>query len=100
MGLRRKIKLGELLLEKSFLDESNLNIALAEQKVEYRRLGEIVLELGYVTQAQLNEALALQVGIGKVDLNDIAISKEIISLVPAELVSKYFAIKIRETIPR
>jgi len=95
MGLRRKIKLGELLLEKSFLDESNLNIALAEQKVEYRRLGEIVLELGYVTQAQLNEALALQVGIGKVDLNDIAISKEIISLVPAELVSKYNILPLR-----
>lgn len=95
MGLRRKIKLGELLIEKSFLDESNLNIALAEQKVEYRRLGEIVLELGYVTQAQLNEALALQVGIEKVDLNDITISKEIISLVPAELVSKYNILPLR-----
>lgn len=95
MGLRRKIKLGELLVEKSFLDESNLNIALAEQKVEYRRLGEIVLELGYVTQAQLNEALALQVGIEKVDLNDITINKEIISLVPAELVSKYNILPLR-----
>ncbi len=95
MGLRRKIKLGELLLEKSYLDESNLNIALAEQKVQYRRLGEILLELGYVTQAQLNEALALQVGIEKVDLNDITIGKEIISLVPAELVSKYNILPLR-----
>ncbi len=92
---RKKKKLGELLCEKSYLDKSNLQIALAEQKVEHRRLGVIVLELGYVTQAQLNEALALQAGIESVDLNDISVSKEIISLVPAELVSKYNILPLR-----
>ena len=95
MSLRQKKKLGELLCEKSYLEQSNLEIALAEQKVKHRRIGKIVLELGYVTQAQLNEALSLQTGIDKVDLNDIAISKEIISLVPAELVSKYNILPLR-----
>jgi len=95
MSLRQKKKLGELLCEKSYLEQSNLEIALAEQKVKHRRIGKIVLELGYVTQAQLNEALSLQTGIEKVELNDIAISKEIISLVPAELVSKYNILPLR-----
>ena len=31
MTLRRKKKIGELLCEKSYLEESNLEIALAEQ---------------------------------------------------------------------
>jgi len=87
--LRQRKKLGELLCEKSYLDESGLKFALAEQKIEHRRLGQILLALGYVTQAQLNEALAHQVGIDKVDLTDISISGEIVGLVPAELVSKY-----------
>jgi type II secretory ATPase GspE/PulE/Tfp pilus assembly ATPase PilB-like protein len=78
-----------LLCEKAYLDDAQLESALAEQNVVHRRLGEILLDLGYITQAQLNEALALQVGIRKVNLGDISISPEIIALVPVELVSKY-----------
>ncbi len=89
MNLKRKKKLGQLLCEKAYLDESQLNFALAEQNVKHRRLGQILLELGYVTQAQLNEALALQVGIEKIGLDDVSIDAEIIALVSAELVSKY-----------
>ena len=87
--MRQRKKLGELLCEKSYLDESGLELALAEQKIEHRRLGQILLDLGYVTQAQLNEALAHQAGIEKVDLTNLSISSEIVGLVPAELVSKY-----------
>ncbi|MHC4595061.1 MAG: GspE/PulE family protein [Planctomycetota bacterium] len=84
-----KKKLGQLLCEKRYLDESNLEFALAEQKIEHRRLGQILLELGYITQSQLNEALALQVGIKRIDLADVSVASEIVALVPAELVSKY-----------
>jgi type II secretory ATPase GspE/PulE/Tfp pilus assembly ATPase PilB-like protein len=89
-------KLGQLLCEKSYLDETSLRFALAEQEVKYQRLGQILLRLGYTTQAQLNEALALQVGIEKVDLTDISISPTIVTLVPAELVSKYKILPIRQ----
>ncbi len=85
----RKKMLGQLLCEKAYLDESNLEFALEEQKVAHRRLGEILLDFGYVTQAQLNEALALQAGIERVNLDAVSVSGEMISLVPAELVSKY-----------
>ena len=85
----RKKMLGELLCEKSYLDESGLELALAEQKTEHKRLGQILLELGYITQAQLNEALALQAGIEKVDLTDVSVGSGVIALVPADLVSKY-----------
>lgn len=85
----KKKKLGQLLCEKSYLDESSLQAALAEQKVAHRPLGQILLTLGYVTQAQLNEALALQTGIEKIDLDNVSVSSVIISLVPADLVSKY-----------
>ncbi|MBN2137341.1 MAG: type II/IV secretion system protein [Sedimentisphaerales bacterium] len=82
-------KLGQLLCEKSYLDESNLQVALAEQQVEHRQLGQILLDLGYITQAQLTEALALQVGIERVELSDMSIGSDVIGLVPAELVSRH-----------
>lgn len=87
-GVRKK-RLGELLCEKAYLDEANLGIALAEQKIRHRRLGQILLELGYVTPAQLNEALSVQAGIDKIDLVEVSIAGEVIGLVPADLVSKY-----------
>ena len=95
MNFQRKKKLGQLLCEKSYLDESNLEIGLAEQKVEHRPLGQILLRLGYITQPQLNESLSLQVGIEKIDLTDISINPEIITLVPAELVSKHSILPLR-----
>ena len=95
MALQRKKKLGELLCEKSYLDQLRLESALAEQKVEHRRLGQILLDLGYITEAQLNEALALQAGIERIDLTDVSISNEILTLIPAELVSKYNVLPLR-----
>ncbi|MGE5294234.1 MAG: GspE/PulE family protein [Solirubrobacterales bacterium] len=86
--IRRK-KLGELLCEKAYLDEGDLGVALAEQKVKHRQLGQILLELGYVTQAQLNEALAIQAGIERVDLSELSVGGDILGMVPAELVSKH-----------
>ncbi len=85
----RKKRLGELLCEKSYLDESSLAVALEEQKAKPRPLGEILVDLGYITVAQLNEALALQVGIQRVELDETSVGVDIIGLVPAELVSKY-----------
>ena len=64
--MRRKI--GQLLCERSYLDQGGLDTALAEQKVEHRWLGQILLDLGHITQAQLEEGLALQVGIEKIEL--------------------------------
>ena len=95
MKSQTKKKLGQLLCEKSYLDGPGLELALAEQRNEYRQLGQILLELGYVTQSQLNEALAIQVGISKIDLTDISISPEIISIIPTELVSKYNVLPLR-----
>ncbi len=88
-GSNEKKKLGQLLCEKSYLDDAGLQVALAEQKVQHRQLGQILIDLGYITQAQLIEALALQVGIERVDLDGLSVGSDVIGLVPAELVSKH-----------
>ncbi|MCK4629381.1 MAG: hypothetical protein KAT56_10285, partial [Sedimentisphaerales bacterium] len=84
-----KEKLGQLLCEKSYLDTGQLDQALEEQKGTRKRLGKILLDLGYVTQSQLTEALAVQVDIEYADLSEITMGRQLISLVPADLVSKY-----------
>ncbi len=86
----QKKPLGRLLCERAYLDESALKTALDKQKkAKLRRLGQILIDLGYITESQLKEALSVQAGIEKIDLNDISISAEILSLLSAELVSRY-----------
>ena len=85
----RRKRLGELLCEKSYLDPGNLAVALEQQQVQHRKLGLILVELGYITEPQLQEALALQAGIERIDLNDVSVSAEVVSLVPADLVNRY-----------
>lgn len=91
----KRKKLGQLLCEKSYLDKYGLDIALTKQKKQYKRLGEILLELGHINQAQLNETVAMQIGIAKIDLTDVAITPQITSLIPAELVSKYNVLPLK-----
>ena len=95
MNFETRKKIGQLLCEKSYLDESGLELGLAEQKIERIPLGRILVKLKYITQHQLNEVLALQAGIDKVDLTDVSISPQVITLVPAELVSKHSILPLR-----
>ena len=67
---------------------------MEEQKLTQQRLGRILLDLGYITQSQLTEALAIQVEIERIDLSDISLSRQIIAVVPAELVNKYTVLPI------
>ena len=82
-------RLGELLCEKSYLDDVALERALLQQKTANKKLGHVLLDSGHITRKQLNETLAHQAGIATADLDDISILPDVISLVPAELVSKY-----------
>lgn len=60
--LKRYKKLGELLLERGFITESELERALEIQKQTRKPLGEVLLELGYVTEDEILDALSEQYG--------------------------------------
>ena len=82
-------RLGELLCEKTYLDEQQLQAALTRQEQQGWPLGQILVELGYITSLQLNEALSLQAGIERIDLAMARIDADAIALVPAELVTRH-----------
>ena len=89
INLPQRKKLGQLLIENSYLTDSRLDNALIQQKTNPQSLGKILLELSYITPSQLNESLAIQAGIEKIDLDDIAVSGDVLDLVPAEIANRY-----------
>jgi MSHA biogenesis protein MshE len=67
MALKR-IRLGDLLVEKSVITEAQLMDALKEQKTNRQRLGKLLVSLGYVDERQLLTLLAEQLNIEFIDL--------------------------------
>ncbi|MCP4867114.1 MAG: type II/IV secretion system protein [Proteobacteria bacterium] len=63
IGSRRWRQLGEMLLQRGYIDQDKLSIALEKQRDEDRYLGEVLLELELVDQTELYSTLADQAGI-------------------------------------
>lgn len=86
---RKRLRLGELLLENNLITEEQLNIALEEQKAKGIKLGEAIIGLGYVTQDGINDLLCQQLNIDFVDLRKIEIDDSIARMVGEKVVRKY-----------
>lgn len=72
-------KLGEILMHYGVIDENNLNVVLAMQKISsYKNLslGEVLVGVGLIRQDELNLALLVQAGIPMVDMVSIEIPPE------------------------
>lgn len=88
---RKKLRLGDLLVNKGFIDQEQLMTALAEQKNKNMKIGEAVISLGYVTQDQINDLLCEQLDIEYVDLRKTDIDENSVHLVEEEIIRKYNA---------
>ena len=52
--------LGQILSEKGYITQAQLELAFKHQIEEYKLLGELLVSLGDITEKQLEEALELQ----------------------------------------
>ncbi len=70
MMIAQKVRLGDLLIERGFITQEQLQKALAKQKALgfTKKLGEIFIEEGYLTQKELLKELSRQLQIEFVDL--------------------------------
>lgn len=84
MALVRK-RLGEILLEAGMITDEQLESALSKQKGTTKTLGQILVDSNYVTESNIKDALELQFGISYVNVNSIKLTKELMSLIPENL---------------
>ncbi len=92
MSIRRKIRLGELLVQQKVISEEQLTSALAEQKRSGRKLGRVLADLGYLTESSLHEFLAKHLQVPFVDLKQVRIDREAVKLLPEPLARRYRAL--------
>jgi MSHA biogenesis protein MshE len=89
MSLRKKIRLGDLLIDHKLISQTQLEQALAEQKKSGQKLGKVLIENGYLTEDQMLDALSGQLKIPFVDLLHYKFNPDVIKLIP-EIQSRRF----------
>ncbi len=86
---RKKIRLGDLLVETGNITQAQLENALRKQKERNKKLGEILVDDGIITEDDIAAALSKQLNIEIVDLQNINIDKSVTRLVPVNILKKY-----------
>jgi len=87
-------RLGQLLLDRGYIDQSQLDEALEEHRRNETRLGFHLVSLGYVNEEELGEVLELQYDIPAVELGEISVEEDLLDLVPSEFASKNLVLPI------
>jgi len=85
---RRKIRLGELLVNSRLITEEQLQSALQEHRKAGKKLGEYLIEQSIVTEDNLVLALSQQLGLDTVDLANVTVEKSILDLVSMDVLKK------------
>ena len=93
-GARKKIRIGDLLVEAGAITDEQLQEALAKQKEEGGMLGNIIMDLGFISRELLITVLTTQMGIDYCEVRTVQIDENVVGLVSKDLVQKYKAMPI------
>ncbi|OZG70853.1 MSHA biogenesis protein MshE [Hahella sp. CCB-MM4] len=93
---RKKIRLGDLLVQGEVITEEQLMTALSEQKKTGAKLGRALIELGYMDEDSLLRFLSKQLGIPFVQLRHFQFDQELIKKLPETSARRFRAIVLSE----
>jgi type II secretory ATPase GspE/PulE/Tfp pilus assembly ATPase PilB-like protein len=81
---RKKLRLGELLIQQGLITRDQLRIALTEQGTQNIPIGRLLVKLGFVTEAVIRDITARTIGQESIDLGQVLVDAEALKLVPQE----------------
>ena len=86
VDVRRRLRLGEVLVKEGIISEAQVESALAAQKQSKgKRLGEVLVDMRLVDEVTIVKTLAKRLDLPFVDLNQIKISETALKELPARL---------------
>jgi len=94
MESRKKIRIGDLLVENKVISQTQLNAALADQKTSGRKLGRILVDNGFVEEKQFLLFLSKQLNVPHIDLKHYRFKPETVRMVPEMHARRYRAIAL------
>ena len=81
---RKKLRLGELLIQQGLITTDQLTIALAEQRNNQIPIGRLLVRLGFVTETAIRDIMARTIGQESIDLAQVVADAEALKRIPQE----------------
>lgn len=89
MQFKERKRLGEILLERGFINQEQLDKALEVGRQQGERLGRVLVKLGYMSEDRLIEILSAQLEILQVKLDNFNIDVEASRFLPEQMCRQY-----------
>ena len=86
---RKKLRLGELLVQQGLISQDQLRIALMEQTEHDMPLGRQLVRLGFVTEAMIRDILAHTIGQEGIDLSNVVADSDALNMVQEDFSRRY-----------
>ena len=93
---KKKIRIGDLLVQNEVITEEQLTVALREQKNTGRKLGRTLIELGYLDEDTLLNILSRQLNVPFVQLRHYQFNGELVKRLPEAMARRFRAIVLAE----
>ncbi|MCK5647962.1 MAG: type II/IV secretion system protein [Gammaproteobacteria bacterium] len=93
---KKRIRIGDLLVDHKLISEGQLSAALADQKTSGRKLGQVLIENAYITEEKFLDFLSRQLNVPFIDLKQYKYQKEVVRLLPETLARRYRAIVLAD----
>ncbi len=93
---KKKIRLGDLLVEHGLITNDQLMQALKDQKTSGHKLGRVLVDKGYVKEEQVLELLSRQLQIPYIDLRRFQYDNATVQLIPEMISRRYRVIALKE----
>lgn len=93
---QRKVRVGDLLVEKGLIAESQLMDALSEQKRTGKKIGRVLTDLNFITEEKLLSCLADYFHYPYVDLNRYRVDADTVRILPEASARRFRCIVLSE----
>ena len=92
--MRRKKRLGEILMDAELINETQLSAALHSQKTWGGKLGSTLVRMGFVSEAGILKCLSAQLRLPSADFRKISVSPKTVKSLPFSVAEKYNVVPI------
>ena len=91
---RRKLRLGDLMVQQGLITQDQLRIALIEQDQNNLPLGKQLVRLGFVSESMVRDLVAHTIGQESIDLSAVVADIDALSMVPEDFSRRYHVLPV------
>jgi len=92
----KKIRLGQILLEKNLITQQQLDAAMIEQMASGKKLGNVLIEMQFIKEDVLLKLLSDQLNIPYVDLRNFTFNPELVQMIPESYARRFHCLVLHK----